>query len=386
MRLWLIVVALIFAGCQPADNKAKSVKDRLDAGELVEFTKPGYRRPSCSEKAPDWKNLNGLQETDRELIITNQMKAVLNGGKYSCFRVGSAIDLSTSSKNPNAGQAIVVKLGIRKLDKLESKDLGGGIYSQNSVLFALKDKVRAKLSERDQGFVTIVHLQYIPNSAPDEKSIREKVAREAQTDGLVETQKDGDSISNCENNKWTDLVAPEALHTDLISGKLRTMYQFGERNCFAQGALVEIKAKRGDPPKGQVRVVRIKRLRTSFLNRDHFSSTEDFEAIEKLIKADRSKQEWVSLMMLEPASTPVKENCTYKINPVSLILPTYKADSLLAETWTIQLRGKTCYEIGELVTLNIVSADSGQTVSIPARVILQSHEGDGSTVVLENLG
>jgi hypothetical protein len=55
MKLWLpaMAVALLLTACNPADQKVKSVRERLEAGEVVEFTEAGYRRPSCREGQPD---------------------------------------------------------------------------------------------------------------------------------------------------------------------------------------------------------------------------------------------------------------------------------------------------------------------------------------------
>lgn len=379
MRFWLLTAAILLGACNPADQKAKSVKDRLEAGELVEFTKPGYRRPACSERAPDWSDIRDFDESGRERIVVGAQKSILNPGAYSCFRIGSAINLHTSSKRQDQGRARIVKLAIRKLEKLEAKDMGGGFYAQNNNFYALKDAVRAKLSDRDEGYVTIVYLEYLPNSATDEKDIREKVAREGDSDGLVETHNDGDTVSEC-RTKWKDLEAEEKFHSDLLSGKLKSIYRNGDLNCLPQGAVVDLKVNRNGASSGQLRILKIKKFRISHIDASYFSQPEDFETLKKSIRG-----EWVSVMHVAPV-TPVQENCAYKPNPISIVFPAASEDILRQPVWTANLKGRTCYAKNELVTVNIIFADRMSSLQFSAIVKSQTYEGEGSVIELENLG
>lgn len=304
LRVLVTATALLLTACQPADQKVKSVKERLEAGEVVEFTKPGYRRPSCSSRQPDWTDVRLSDEAERERIITKAQASSLNPGKHSCFRVGSVIDLNSPQKNSNAGKVRITKISIVQLDKLTSRNLKGTYFAKADDFGRYKDAAKFRLKPEHEGIVTIVDFQYIADSAPDEKLIKEKVKREAEGDGLSQTMNDGDFISSC-NAPWTELLAADAFHEPLLSGKLRSFYRIGDLNCLKQGQIVELKAKRGDPSKGMMKILKIKKFRMAHLSEKYFEMGEyPYADLERTIKAERAN-EWMTVMIVEPAAAAI---------------------------------------------------------------------------------
>ncbi|MGE0528001.1 MAG: hypothetical protein AB7P49_13120, partial [Bdellovibrionales bacterium] len=109
------VMALGLSACQPNDVHTQSVKERLDSGKVVEFTEPGYRRPSCSEWKPDWEELRIANEGERQRIVIRTQESALNPGRHSCFRVGSAVILDPrDGTRQEPGSVRITKLALVK--------------------------------------------------------------------------------------------------------------------------------------------------------------------------------------------------------------------------------------------------------------------------------
>jgi hypothetical protein len=382
MRFCLLIAALILAACQPADKKVKSVKERLEAGELVEFTKPGYRPPACNQHLPDWSDIRLRDESERERIVLKTQRSALNPGKYSCFRIGSIIDLNSPDKHSGAGKARITKLSIVALDKLQARNLKGSFFSKAQDFSNYKASV--KLYPDHQGLVTIVDFEYIPDSAPDEKDIKEKIKREGDSDGLVETAKDGEFVSSC-NAPWTELLAADNFHEALLNGSLKSFYRVGDLNCLAQGQQAEVKTKRGDASKGMVKILKVRKFRMAHLDASYFRGKEaDFVQLEAAIKADK-QNEWMTVMDVEPVAAAGR--CAFRPNPVTIVYETLQPAVLKEPTWTAHLKGRTCYEPNEMVNVRFVFMDRLEVQPVfPALVKSQSPEGDGTALILENLG
>lgn len=274
MRLWLATfVALALSACQPGDQKVKTVKERLEAGELVEFTKPGWRTKACSDRSADWVDLRITQNNARENIVLGKIKSGLNPGMYNCFRIGSVVRVGTGS---TAAAVVITKLGWVHIDKLRNTSMKGEVYASSTEFEFFRNLIKSRMRADQLGIVTYVEFTYINGSAADQKAIEDEDQRQQQGDGYVETVNDGQSLSTCKT-PWTDVFAEEEFFNDIKAGKLLSWYRMGDLNCLPQGGSAALRKNKDTPPVATLKIKKIKRFKVGFLDPKFFTFTPDFD-------------------------------------------------------------------------------------------------------------
>src|SRR5689334_8028409 len=97
MRILLaLLVGLALSGCGPADPNVKNARQRLDDGEIIEFTKDGFREASCRDRKD---TLLEIDEEQRRNIVLGDQQSFINVFRHTCFEVGSEIGFKKTDKN-----------------------------------------------------------------------------------------------------------------------------------------------------------------------------------------------------------------------------------------------------------------------------------------------
>jgi hypothetical protein len=295
------MAALLSAGlsaCQPADQNLLTVRERLEKGEVVEFSTPGYRRPSCSERNPDWTDVGLSNQDERARVVLGQQGSVLAPGLYSCYRVGSVIALKVSGKSGGLGFIQISKISLVRLENLKSFHLKGRFFASTSEFGRYLDGLKPRMQDpKYKGVVTIVDFRYIEGSALDEKAIRDEDQRKSVGDGYEETRNDGDTLSDC-RSPWSYVSLPQEFLNPVKAGALKSWYQLGERNCFQQGqeASLELSSE-GHPSVAKIRIIKIKRVKLSAIDAKYFRLLNfDFAAVKARILSDNQHNEtWITI-------------------------------------------------------------------------------------------
>lgn len=307
------VTALAMIGCRPADQSVKSVKELLEAGELVEFAKPDYRRPSCPPTRSDWTELQ-IDDEGRRQIVLGYQRSVLSPGRNSCIRVGSTVDLRSPQAKSGGGRIVISKLGLIKIDKLDKRHLSGRYYASDSSFQRAKALVAARLQPFHDGLVMITSFEYVPGSAADEDALRKRDLEEKSGDGLVETRTDGETLTpNCKA-VWNKVIMPQEFQAAVETQDLRSWYTLGDYNCLAQGATAGVSSTRDGPSSLQVKILKLRKFRASALTKTldpkYFSMTEDVYArVYARIQQDLSMrpEEWITVADFLRTSAPVDQ-------------------------------------------------------------------------------
>jgi hypothetical protein len=287
-----LILSLCVA-CQPSDQKAKTVKQRLDAGETVVFSEPGYRRPSCSQRSPDWSNVALNDEDERGRIVLSKQNSFLSPGPRTCYRVGSTIDLGVYGRDIKGGGRVrITRLSLVRMDKLDKRSLKGAFFSSNDAFNRYRDALKPRMRPEYGDIITIVDFVYLSGSAVDESDIRQKDQDKNTGDGYEETTNAGDTLSSC-NKPWSDVAVPAELLDAVRSGAIKSWYQLGERNCFAQGQTAALKTGvgAGSPAVAQIRLTKLKRFRISAIDAKFFNLPDyDFTAVRDRVLRDNTNR------------------------------------------------------------------------------------------------
>lgn len=388
LKVLAIGAALFLTACQPSDVKVKSVKERLDAGQLVEFTKPGYRRPSCSQAAPDWTNLSLSDNAERERIVLKAQGATLNPGRHSCFRVGGIVNLAVEGKSN--GRARIRKLGIIKIANLESRQLKGKFFAKSDDFNRFKNNVLEKrMKPEHEGLVTIIEVDYLPGSAADQKLIEDKEREKNSGDGFEETTADGQRVGECRNNSvWKEILVPADHQSLVMGGQIKSWYRLGNFNCLTQGQDVDVKASLSSdtPSAGKVKITRVKMFKINALSRERFDLPDyDFETLKAKIlteNADKKPrpEEWIIVYDLQgPGSVAKPVDC----RPDTITAMT--GADVNAKRFTTVLPKSTCLKVGHLVMLH-VPLNENNVAEIPAKVVAVEEKAEGVFITVDRIG
>lgn len=311
MRITLLALAIAVGACTPADPNIRTVRERLEAGEVVEFSEMGYRRPSCSPKKPDWTEY-GTNEKSRQRIVLRQENFLLQPGRHSCFRIGSELAITTSRNGGVKARAIITKLALVKLDKMTASNLNkSSFYASDDEFAKLKAGMKPRLKPFHNGVVTVAYLHYIRGSAPDEDEIRTADAAERAGDGYSETTADGQTLSlNC--TPWSTVVVAQDYIDAAIRGDVRSWYKLGDFNCMPQGLIAGVTASPTGVPAGQVKVTKIKKFRIAHLdptvNPKYFNLPQDvwsvvYSKIQMELANSTKKNEWMTVTDFVPVTS-----------------------------------------------------------------------------------
>lgn len=385
---WLFAFAVLsLTACKPADKNVESVKARLDAGEVVEFTKPGYRRPSCRDNMPDWNDYRVGNEDERMRIVVRKQNSGLNAGAHSCFRVGTAVLINSPGDkgHKGGGLARITKLSLVKIDNLKKANLKGKYFASDEAFYAYKDNMKFRLKPDHQGVVTILDFDYVNASAKDEAALKQKDVEESSGDAYAETHQDGETISKC-TKPWTDVIVPESEYQQaILSGKLLSYYNWGSRNCLAQGQTANVKSAFGETGTvlGSVKIAKVKIFRASYVDPKYFAAS-DFDLLKLKTKIQlENKDEFVTVMDFVPAAPKQGEKEQQKPGQkVGDCLPAGTSHLAVrtsadvvengATTFTVLVDGKTCYREGDLVALKIFENDLLKDLGV--RMLSQSYD------------
>jgi hypothetical protein len=271
---------------------------------------------------------------------------------------------------------IVKKISLVKLDHLKKSHLKGSFFSEEQGFDDYKARVR--MYPDNNGVVTIIDARYQNGTAVDEKAIIKRDAEKKSSDGYVETKADGTDLSNCAN-AWYDLAVAEPFQAAVINGKLGSWYSLGDRNCIRQGSTINIKSKIGkdEPVKGTVKVAKIKKFRTSFLDAKYFDLRgQDFAPIQEQIKIENTRRnEWITVV--DFVSSDDKDAQPAEIKQVTITEDQAKKSGDITAT----VVGKVEFKPGELLIVNIVNEDLSVTKASAIVTKAVYAEGNGLTMV-----
>jgi hypothetical protein len=304
MKFKVVLAVLFLSACRPADVHVSSVRERLEAGEVVTFDKPGYRRPSCKPDAQDWTDIRLKEEdAERQRIVYGSQRSATNPGRHSCFRVGSDIVLnSRDHRDGNGARGRIQALRLVKLEFLKSSHLKGKYFATQSAFSSYRSEIH--LSDKDAGIVTIVDIDYVGGTAVDEKDIREKMKQDEDGDGFKQTEKDGDYLNYRACDQTWNVFASEKFHAALKKGMLKSWPSFGENSCYKQGSVVTLSTGKDAPAAAMVKITRVKRFKTDFLKPAYFNYSNDFNfnPLAQELKSTRPtgvKGDWITVVDLE---------------------------------------------------------------------------------------
>ena len=389
LKVLAIGLALFLNACQPSDVKVRSVKERLDAGQLVEFTTPGYRRPSCSSSAPDWTNLSLSDNAERERIVLKTQGATLNPGRHSCFRVGSIVNLTVEGKSN--GRARIRKLGIIKIASLEARQLKGRFFAKSDDFNRFKNNVlERRMKPEHEGLVTIIEVDYLPGSAADQKLIEDKEQERNAGDGYEETTADGQRLGECPRNSvWKEILVQPDYQALVMGGQIKSWYRLGNLNCITQGQEVDVKASRSAeaPSVGKVKITRVKLFKINALSRERLDLPDyDFEKFKAKILAENAEkkprpEEWIIVYDLQAPGSVANQGAGCRPDTITAMT----GADVEARRFTTVLPKSSCLKVGHLVMLH-VPLDESNVAEIPAKVVAVEEKVEGLFVTVERIG
>jgi hypothetical protein len=235
MKLWISCAALLgLTACHPADVNVKSIRERLEEGKLIEYTEPGAMRENCRKDRPAWDSIP-LNRQTREQVVLGRIISTVISGKLACYKVGSEVRMiERKNESFTAGQAIVTRIAIIKLDALKAGHLKGQYWASAASVEREKVFIKENLKP-DAGIVTIVDLNYIPDSAADEMALRRKEAanKPDPSKGLEQTTK-GKPTSDRECNTSLTIKNIDRLGNGFLAIEI-----IGS-SCAREGDLVEL--------------------------------------------------------------------------------------------------------------------------------------------------
>jgi hypothetical protein len=171
---FLALSLFILEGCQPNDLPTRNTRQKLEAGELVEFKTPGYRRPSCQNRQPDWRELR-VTTDERVRVVLGKQQSQLMPGKHSCLRVGGVVDLQIlNASGSTSGRVQITKLALIKVGQLKASHLKGRYFASAQDFQSYLTDVRSRLKPEDQDIVMITEFTYLTGSAVDELILKQK--------------------------------------------------------------------------------------------------------------------------------------------------------------------------------------------------------------------
>lgn len=287
MTYWILVAAIgaALVGCQPSDQRPQTVRERVLAGEFVEFTKPGYTL--CGRNA--WTDMQVGDLDERERVILGKQGSFINPGHSACYRVGDTINLAVFGRDKTGGGRVRIdRVALVRLDKLKAKNLKGRFFSTDDSVRSYGEKLNSRMKPEYEGIVTVVDFTYVGGTAADEAEVRAGDVG----DGYEEAP-EGKSLSQCRTG-WNDLSLPAEWIEDARAGRLKSGYQFGERNCFTQGQTANLKSGFGDKATvvAKVRIVKLKKFRVRALDPKFFSLDGfDYATLSARVALDNKKNE-----------------------------------------------------------------------------------------------
>jgi hypothetical protein len=320
----IALAGLIIAGCHPADEKSKTVKQRLEAGELVEFTDNGYMRPACTHGA--WEDARLGEDPERARVILGKQQAIINTNMNGCQQVGSTpyMNVFKGDKGPQVGRVLVTKIGLVKASKIKSNYLSGRFFAQSTDYNAyITDKLTPRNGDPAPDIVMIVTFKYVSGTAVDESDVRKgdvtpptpaPPGPPTTEDGYSETNTNGQMISDSNTCKraWDSVAVPSDFQPPMLAGTLKSWYRLGDMNCLPQGATIALNNKVGEKPGFmQVKVTRVKRFRTAFVDEKFFDLNGfDYALLKAKIDADNAAKpsDWMTVVDFEPVGPAVMED------------------------------------------------------------------------------
>jgi hypothetical protein len=371
-----MAIAAVVVGCKANDTNVKTVKERVDAGEIVWFSEPGTKLPSC-KNSRDWIGIQGTPSDEQERLVLGKQRSVIGTrvGKtkmWPCYRIGS--DIAINEQNPKLGSVGVQAIGIARLDLIKQRDLKGRYFEAEEEFTGYTKRVASRVKGDAQAYVYILNLNYVAGSAANEKVLQENDKK----DGYEETSKDGDNLgcntwSVFDNDTLAEYLQP------ILEGKVKSFYKLGSRNCVTQGAIVELKERFGAtvPALTKVKVKKVKRFKVSALNERHFVLDGfDFKILKGTIleQNKKAKAEFMTVIDFEVVPStprPLAADCPSSIN--------------LSRSLTDQARVHQdvarCARPGDLT--EVVTVIENETIQVPVRVKSRIDDSESETVILE---
>ena len=160
------LAVLFCCSCQPSDRNLFSVRERLEKGQKVDFSQPGYNL--CGPRIA-WSEFH-INETERTRLVRGQQKSFVSPGHNGvCYRIQDQLPIQVTDRQiRSAGRLRVESLSLIRWDRLDGRSLKGAHYSSRENVEALKSELASRLRPEHQDIVTIVDVSYQEGSAADE--------------------------------------------------------------------------------------------------------------------------------------------------------------------------------------------------------------------------
>lgn len=276
--------------CAPRDSHVENLKERLMAGELVLFDKPGERLPTCFEDENDWQDLR-IHEKDYESFVLHQLVGTIQNGYKNCQRVGNRVFVNNDKikSNGSLGWAEITGIALVRLDSINknvNKDLKDyedkkKLLMNNKVVTNFDETVLRlvnKAEPKDQGVVHITMFKYISGSSTLESQIKAKYA--AQNDlesqlnkGHVFSLKEvGKKLPSCSSDEavWTDFRINSGDFVFIKESKIKTIIKKGIKNCHVIGQVIPINSKGLEGDLGKVKITELTLLSLDSLKKQRY--------------------------------------------------------------------------------------------------------------------
>jgi hypothetical protein len=369
----IAVVAILglTTGCKPNDVHVKTVKERVDEGEIVWFSEPGTKLPIC-RNSDDWTGVRSTPRDEIERVVLGKQRTMAGPGHRACYKIGSKVMILDGK--PANGFIVVQAIGIARLDKLKQSHLKGRYFDARSEFDGFKNRLASRMGGNQAGYIHLLNIAYVGGSSVNEKAIKDN----DKLDGYEETTEDGEGLG-C--TAWTTMEVAQDFIPAILDGKLKSYYKLGSSNCIAQGATIELKERLGAnyPALAKAKVKKVKRFKVSALAQKLFVLDGfDFDQIKSHVtKANKDlneeKMTVVDFELVAATSAPLAAGCPRAIylsrefeNPVRLAPD--------------QAR---CAHEGRLT--QVITVSGGRRRAIPVRVKSRAYDSESVVVEFERL-
>lgn len=383
MTKWLTVLAVLgLSACQPNDQKVKTVKQRLDEGEVIEMNEIGFRHGGCSDKTPNFK-LRVLDPKERSRVVVGKQGSIISAGIYNCYRIGSRVGIEIK-RAEQPGQIVVTKITWARLEKVTKSRMSGKFFASSENYYDYYNSAKSFGEKIGEPYVSIIDFKYVKGTAVDEASLLDNEKLLDNGDGYRETTTDGKCIASCAGRAEDTLPVPDQFHIPLLERKLTTWFTLGAKNNYRQGQEVDVKVNWKDTyVVARVKIKKVSNFKIWALDK-YLTSSEVYDVRELknyIFKINNGPsgagEDYVSLLEFEVV--------TNKIRRADASCTTLHLSRELKKAETVTVGQDSCITPGSLVNVVSVNKDE-ETLEIPVRVKARMDGPDSTTtLILERL-
>lgn len=273
MKSGFLVLSIIstLTACAPRDVPADSASKALSLGDTVSTTSNGQRLATCPESSDDWSDISVFDKYEQ--VVAGAYNTLVVTGYMNCLRVGSVVDVKSGSNRtgPSIGRAKIIALEVKQADQVRSTDLHGKV-AQSDFSYTMNG-VKTRLQPKHQNLVTLIHIEYVKGSAPNEKLLLEKAATAADpfsnltpdlkqrllSGEIIELTTPGQKSPFCDENKngFPDMRIQSEEVAAFQSGDLQAVFQTSPFLCNKVGEQLPASNSKTKEIVGQLEILKI---------------------------------------------------------------------------------------------------------------------------------